>query len=98
MDGMPVWLSTFIIGLGTVFIGLLALIFIIELMGRICRKLLKKKPEPELKPSGTENATAVSAETIENRSEVIAAVSAAIATVMGKDVDAIRIVSVKKVD
>ena len=32
MTGMPVWLSTTLLGLGTVFVGLICLIFIVKLM------------------------------------------------------------------
>lgn len=88
--------GTFVRGLGTVFIGLIALIFIIKIMGALCGKFVKEAPKPAA--AAKKAAPAPAQEAIANRGEFIAAVSAAIATVMGKDVGAIRIVSVKKVD
>lgn len=84
-----------LLGFGTVFIGLIALIFIVKLMSVVYGSVAKKKPAevPAVKAAPAPAA----AETIENREQVIAAASAAIAETMGKDVSAIRIVSVKKV-
>ena len=91
-------LSTFLIGFGTVFVALIALVFIIKIMGGICGKLVKKKPEVTVPVKKSASVNSQKTEQIENRGEIIAAASAAIATVMGKDVEAIRIVSMKKVD
>lgn len=86
-------LITFVLGLGIVFIGLVALIVIIKIMGAIMKGVGKKKtasvPAPE---------PAAVSEPEGDRGEIIAAVSAAIATVMGENVGGIRIVSFKKVD
>lgn len=96
MAGMPVWLSTTLLGLGTVFVGLISLIFIIRLMsflyGLFAGKSASKAPAPA--PTA---APAASAEPIENRQQFVAAVSAAIATVMGTEVSGLRITSIKKV-
>ncbi len=87
-------LITFLLGLGIVFIGLIALIVIIKIMGAIMRsvnaKQAKREPEPvpEVKAPVPEG----------DRGEIVAAVSAAIATVLGESVSGIRIVSFKKVD
>ena len=87
-------LITFLLGLGIVFIGLIALILIVKLMGVIMRAVGKQKKEPEKAP-----APAAAAPVPEgDRGEIIAAVSAAIATVLGESVSGIRIVSFKKVD
>ena len=86
-------LITFLLGIGIVFIGLVALIVIIKIMGALMRNSRKAKPEPTAEP-----AQAQAAESVGDRGEIIAAVSAAIATVMGESVNGIRIVSFKKVD
>lgn len=85
-------LITFLLGIGIVFIGLVALIVIIKVMGALMRGTNKQKtvpeqeePKPEPMPEG-------------DRGEIIAAVSAAIATVMGESVSGIRIVSFKKAE
>jgi sodium pump decarboxylase gamma subunit len=87
-------LITFLLGLGIVFIGLIALILIIKLMGWIMRKAQKQQPQPEQKTE----AAPVERIPEGDRGEIIAAVSAAIATVLGESVSGIRIVSFKKVD
>ena len=88
-------LITFLLGLGIVFIGLVALILIIKIMGAIMPGAAKNKPEP-----GAEQVPEPerAPEPEGDRGEIIAAVSAAIATVMGENVGGIRIVSFKKVD
>jgi sodium pump decarboxylase gamma subunit len=89
MGGMPVWLSTMLIGLGTVFVGLISLIYIIKLSSVIIRALEKKKAP----------ATEESVETapIQDRGALVAAVSACVAEVMGRDVSGLRIVSLRRV-
>ena len=87
-------LVTFLLGLGIVFIGLIALILIIRIMGAIMRgasaKQAKAVPEP----------TRQTAETVPegDMGEVKAAVAAVIATMLGESVSGIRIVSFRKVD
>ena len=87
-------LVTFLLGLGIVFVGLVALILIIKVMGWIMRaisaKHAKAVPEPiaEAKEAVPEG----------DRGEIVAAVSAAIATVLGESVSGIRIVSFKKAE
>lgn len=88
-------LLTFLLGLGIVFVGLVALIVIIKIMGTIMSRVTAKKmPAPvvreEIHPSPAHNEP--------DHGELVAAVSAAIATVMGKQVSGIRILSMKKVD
>lgn len=87
-------LITFLLGLGIVFVGLIALILIVKIMGAIMRGTGKKKemPAQEAKP---EPAAAVPDG---NLGEIKAAAAAAIATVLGEGVSGIRIVSFKKVD
>lgn len=84
-------LLTFLLGFGIVFIGLIFLIFIVKLLGLCVRMATKKKATSEPSP-------VVEEQPAENRGELVAAVSAALATVMGKQVSGIRILSMKKVD
>jgi sodium pump decarboxylase gamma subunit len=87
-------LITFLLGLGIVFIGLIALIVIIKIMGAIMRGVSKKKPAPvkesapEVKPVEPQG----------DLGEIKAAAAAAIATLLGESVKGIRIVSFKKLD
>lgn len=79
-------------GVGTVFIGLLCIVLLCLIMSAICRAF-EKKPKTAKAP-----VASVSAEKpIENRQEIIAAVSAALAEEMGTDISAIRIHSFKKI-
>jgi sodium pump decarboxylase gamma subunit len=89
-------LITFLLGLGIVFVGLISLVLIIKVMGWIMRKSGKKKNVPEKTEERTGAAPAPVPEG--DRGEIIAAVSAAIATVLGESVQGIRIVSFKKAD
>ena len=75
-------------GVGTVFVGLICLIIICSVIGAFCRIGTKKKEVAPVAPA----APAV----IENKKEILAAVSAAIAEEIGTDVSAIRITSFKK--
>lgn len=82
-----------LLGLGTVFVGLIAIILICVLLGFLFS--IKKKPEQQ--PAAQPQPIAASVtEDIPNRQQFIAAVSTAIAEDMGTDVSAIRIISVKK--
>ena len=93
-DGPANWVVC-LIGVAVVFAGLIILIGIIELMNRICDKLAKK-PTTEVKASPVVNAAPVAPAAIENRSEIVAAVCAAVAEENGTDISAIRVVSFKK--
>lgn len=76
-------------GISIVFIGLVSIVFIVWIMGLVCRGTKSKDVAAPVVP-------AVSAEIIENKQEIIAAVSAVIAEELGKDVSAIRVLSFKK--
>ena len=71
-----------LMGLGTVFAGLLCIILLVSLMSWVCTRT-----------SGAQTPAAAEAVS----PAMIAAVSAAIAEDLGTDVSAIRIVSMKKV-
>ena len=77
-----------LMGMGTVFFGLVCLIVLTTLLGRICGH--KQQEAPTAAISAPAAAPAV------NQQELIAAVSAAIAEELGTDITGIRILSVKK--
>lgn len=80
-------------GVGTVFLGLLCIVLLCLIMSAICRAA-ERKPDKSVAPAAT---VTTSAQPIENRQEIIAAVSAALAEEMGTDISAIRIHSFKKI-
>lgn len=82
-----------LMGMGVTFVGLIALIFLTQIMGAICRKGEKDQVQ---KAEASAVIPAASNE-IPNRGELIAAVSAALAEELGTDVSAIRILSFKKI-
>ena len=90
---MPVWLNTTLLGLGTVFFGLICLIFITKLMSAVIVATEAKKPA---KAEPAVASAAPAAVQVADRGAFVAAVAASIATVMGKDVSGIRIHSIKK--
>ena len=89
------WALVCLIGIAVVFVGLAAIIGLVELMNWVTTKAESKKkaPAPKEEPSVPVAASAA----IENRDEVVAAVCAAIAEANGTDISAIRVVSFKKV-
>ncbi len=86
--------NTFVVcmGIGTVFVGLICIIILCKIIGAICMAS-EKKGTAKL----DETAPVVANEPIQNRQEIIAAVSAVIAEELGKDISAIRILSFKKI-
>ncbi len=89
---MPEYGSLFVclMGMGTVFFGLICLIALTTIMGKIVggRAVPAAMPAPAAAP--------VSAAAEPNRQELVAAVSAAIAEELGTDITGIRILSMKK--
>lgn len=88
-------LLTFVLGLGIVFVGLVSLVAIVKCMGWI---MSRKSPAPAAAPVAMPPEPKAVSKPEPNHGELIAAVSAALATVMGKQVNGIRILSMKKVD
>ena len=86
-----------VMGIGTVFAGLIALVFICYIMSLIC-KLFAKPEAPKAQPSHKQNSLANKAASTEiaNKGEIIAAACAAIAEELGEDVKNIKVVSFKK--
>lgn len=78
-------------GIGTVFLGLVCIIILCKIIGLLCT------PKNNVQDTAPVAASAPSTEPIENRQEIIAAVSAAIAEELGTDISAIRILSFKKI-
>lgn len=78
-----------VMGIGTVFVGLVCIIVLCKIVGLFCNIGAKKTENQNVQ-------TPVVSATIENRQEIIAAVTAVCAEEMGKDVSALRVVSFKK--
>ena len=79
-----------LLGVGIVFVGLICIVIVCSIFGLIGKTGNKtKKPKEENLPVAAE-------EEIPDRQEFVAAVSAAIAEELGKDVSAIRILSIKR--
>lgn len=91
---MPEYSNLFVVlmGLGTVFAGLLCIILLVTLMSWVCARTSAPKTMPQM-PAAPAAMPAPGAVT----PAMMAAVAAAIAEDMGTDVSAIRIVSMKKV-
>ena len=82
-----------LMGIGTVFFGLICIIVLCMAMSAVCRSM--GGPEAAPAPAPAPAATAAGA-AIPNRQAMIAAISAAIAEEEGTDLSGIRILSVKK--
>ncbi len=81
-----------LIGLGTVFVGLICIILLCKLVGAFFTMSEKKAQVSEAAPVAHQ-ATAVE---IPNRGETVAAIATAIAEATGSDISAIRILSIEK--
>ena len=82
------------IGIGTVFFGLICLVFICWLMSRVCSLFVKengKSTPSQASPVVADNAP------IANRQEIIAASCAVIAEEIGTDAKNIKVTSFKRV-
>ena len=84
-----------LMGIGTVFVGLICIIFLSMLTSKVCNMLTKKSdtaaPTAPVTPAPAATTTA-----IPNRQAMIAAIAVAIAEDLGTDPSGIRILSVKK--
>lgn len=87
MGEIPNWFVV-CLGVGTVFIGLVCIIIMCKILSACCGTRKKKEETPALAPAAPAS--------IENRQEIIAAVTAVAAEEMGADVSAIRVLSFKK--
>mgnify|MGYP001766979701 CR=1 FL=1 len=93
---VPQMTTVLVLGLGIVFIGLALIICLIWVMSTIVKAFTKKKADKPAEIPAEVPAT--KDEPITDRQQIVAAVSAVIAQVMGKDVKGVRIVSFKRVD
>ncbi len=84
-----------LMGMGTVFVGLICIVVLCMIMSAIVRSFTKK-PEPVKTQAAVQSAPAGKPAVIANKQEFVAAVSAALAEDMGTDITGIRILSVKQ--
>jgi sodium pump decarboxylase gamma subunit len=81
------------LGLGTVFVGLICLVFICYIMSSLVKLFAKgEKSEPAVSQAAPQVAPAA----VANKGEFAAAVAVAIAEDLGTDVTGIRIKSIKR--
>ena len=92
---IPSWFVV-VMGMGIVFLGLICIVVLCSVMSKVVRTL-ENKNEPAAPAAAQAPVAAPAAEPIANRQELVAAISAALAEELGKDVSAIRIISLKKV-
>ena len=81
-------------GITTVFVGLVCIIFVCMIMSAIVKSFVKTKPETPKAPVAVPAANNAA---IADRDKVVVAISAAIAEEIGEEAGAIRIVSLKKI-
>ena len=88
-------LFVIVLGLGTVFLGLIVIIFLCKLMSLLVGSFENKQASPLAKPS---NSVSIQQnDKIDNKQQLLAAISAAVAEDLGTDFSAIRIHSIKRV-
>jgi len=85
-----------LMGLCTVFIGLICIIILVSVMSGIIRKTKKSSEIIDSSASAAVQRSAAPPARGEVTPELVAAISAAIAEDLGTDVSAIRILSLKK--
>lgn len=98
---MPTTSTSFVVilGIATVFIGLIGLVVLCKVLSVLCNMSNRKSKNTSPAVAQTVNTVPapVQNQVIKNRQEIIAAVSAALAEELGTDVSAIRILSFKKI-
>ena len=92
---MPELSNGFVValGIGVVFVGLISIVILCKIVIAFC--MIGQKSKTQTQPTTPTNVT--QNQPIENRQEIIAAVSAVIAEELGTDISAIRILSFKKI-
>lgn len=98
MNGNVSNLFVILLGMGTVFVGLICIVFLCKLMSFLVGRMesddvQEAAPAPAPAPAPVQNT----ASPIANRQEIIAAACAVIAEETGNDVKNIRVVSFKRV-
>ncbi len=81
-------------GIATVFVGLICIVILCKILSALCNMGKKSGSFPST--PNVQNV-AVNNEKIENRQEIIAAVTAVCAEEMGADISALRVISFKKI-
>ncbi len=94
VETVPNWM-VIVLGMGTVFVGLICIVVLCKIMGYFFTRGMADTTATA--PKAAAPAKAANNAVIENRGEIIAAVTAACAEEMGKDVSAIRVISFKKI-
>ncbi len=89
---VPNWFVV-VMGVGTVFVGLICIIVLCKIIALFCRDKKNTVVKEEIKAQPVK----VTEAPIENRQEIIAAVAAVCAEELGTDVSAIRIHSFRKI-
>ena len=95
---IPSWF-VIVMGLGTVFLGLICIILLCKILGAVCM-LVERKGDltPDAKTPAAQTAQSpAKAQNPAKRQEIIAAIGVAIAEECGVDANAIRITSIKKI-
>ena len=92
-EKIPNWM-VIVMGIGTVFVGLICIIILCKIMGAFFAGTSKAKEKPA---APVAVAPAAQNTVIENRQEIIAAVAAVCAEELGTDVSALRIHSFRKI-
>lgn len=94
----PSNLFVVLMGVGTVFFGLICIIVLSTAMSAICRSMGGGTPVPApAAAAAAAPAQAARPAAIPNRQAMIAAISAAIAEDLGTDITGVRILSVKQI-
>ena len=85
----------FALGIGIVFLGLIAIVAICYIMGFLCKVFIKQENKKPTTPVAS--AAQASGAPIANKQEIIAATCAVIAEELGTDVSNIRVTSFKRI-
>lgn len=84
-------LTVFGFGMGLTFVGLICIILICMIMGKLCSSLIKEEPKKAEAPLQSAKPAQIA-----NKGELAAAVAAAVAEENGTDVSGIKILSIKQ--
>lgn len=86
-----------LLGISTVFVGLICIIVLCKILGVCCQLLSKKESgEDTVAPSPVAPTASPMPAVIPNRRETVAAIAVAIAEDLGTDVSAIRVLSIEQ--
>ena len=85
------------LGIGTVFVGLIAIIVLCYIMSALCKLFEKGKKTEDVQAPAVKAAPVVSNAPIQNKQELVAASCAVIAEELGTEVKNIKVLSFKRV-